>query len=69
MALSAEATETILSSAEVREIKNRMRTCYIVMADELGTFYLRKRKIAKAFRWWLREKGYTYTSSFLLRQQ
>jgi hypothetical protein len=27
---------------------------------------LRKRKIAKAFRWWLRENGIAYSSTFII---
>jgi hypothetical protein len=34
-----------------------MRTFYQVKSEEFGTVVLRRRKIAKALRWWLREKG------------
>jgi hypothetical protein len=43
-----------------------MRTLYIVNSYELGQFFLKRRKIAKALRWWLRENGYSYTSKHLL---
>jgi hypothetical protein len=36
-----------------------MRAFYQVKSEEFGTVILRKRKIAKALRWWLREKGYS----------
>ena len=35
-----------------------MRTFYQVKSEEFGTVVLRRRKIAKALRWWLREKGH-----------
>lgn len=35
----------------------KMRTYYQVKSEEFGTVVLRRRKIAKALRWWLREKG------------
>jgi len=34
-----------------------MRTFYQVKSEEFGTVVLRRRKIAKALRWWLRERG------------
>lgn len=41
-----------------------MKAFYQITADELGTIILKKRKIAKALRWWLRENRidfkYTY---------
>ncbi len=37
-----------------------MRTIYQIKSEECGTVLLKKRKIAKALRWWLREKGITY---------
>jgi len=40
--------------------ENAMRTIYQIKSDECGTVRLKKRKIAKALRWWLREKGITY---------
>ena len=32
-----------------------MRTLYRIASNEHGVFLLKKRKVAKAFRWWLRE--------------
>jgi hypothetical protein len=43
-----------------------MKTVYRIVSNEHGEVLLKKRKIAKAFRWWLRENGFTYTSSFYL---
>lgn len=43
-----------------------MRTIYRINSDEIGEVLLKRRKIAKALRWWLRENGYTYTSSYYL---
>jgi hypothetical protein len=43
-----------------------MKTVYRITSHEHGTFLLKKRKIAKAFRWWLRENGFTYHSSFFI---
>jgi hypothetical protein len=37
-----------------------MKTIYQIKSDEFGTVLLKKRKIAKALRWWLREKGIIY---------
>jgi hypothetical protein len=41
-----------------------MKMIYRITSNEIGVVLLRKRKIAKAFRWWLRENGYTYNSTF-----
>jgi diadenosine tetraphosphate (Ap4A) HIT family hydrolase len=43
-----------------------MRTIYRIHSKEIGEFLLKRRKIAKALRWWLRENGYTYTSNYYL---
>jgi hypothetical protein len=40
--------------------EHAMRTIYKIKSEECGTVRLKKRKIAKALRWWLREKGITY---------
>jgi len=37
-----------------------MRPYYQITAEEIGIVLLRKRKIAKALRRWLRENGLTY---------
>lgn len=39
---------------------SEMRTIYQIKSEECGTVRLKKRKIAKALRWWLREKGITF---------
>jgi len=43
-----------------------MKTIYRITAYEHGIFLLKKRKVAKAFRWWLRENGYKYDSSLII---
>ena len=43
-----------------------MRTVYRISSEETGEVLLKRRKIAKALRWWLREHGYNFTSSFFL---
>lgn len=43
-----------------------MKTHYRINSVEIGEVFLKRRKIAKALRWWLRENGYTYTSAFFL---
>lgn len=41
-----------------------MKTIYRITIQEHEVILLKKRKIAKAFRWWLRENGYKYNSSY-----
>ncbi len=43
-----------------------MKTFYRITSNEIGTVLLRRRKIAKALRWWLRENGYTYKYIFFI---
>lgn len=43
-----------------------MKTFYRISSDELGTILIRRRKIAKALRWWLRENGIVYNYMFYL---
>ena len=43
-----------------------MKAVYKIKADDFGTFLLKRRKIAKALRWWLRENGYEFTSTYFL---
>jgi hypothetical protein len=45
-----------------------MRTVYQISSKETGDIQLKRRKIAKALRWWLRENGYPYTSTFFLNK-
>jgi len=42
-----------------------MRTYYQVRSEEFGTVILRRRKIAKALRWWLRERGHPCEHSLI----
>jgi hypothetical protein len=44
----------------------KMQTFYRVTSDEMGAVLLKRRKIAKALRWWLRENGINYTSTFFI---
>jgi hypothetical protein len=44
-----------------------MKTIYLITSKEIGDVLLKKRKIAKAYRWWLRENGFKYNSTFFLR--
>jgi len=37
-----------------------MKPFYQIASAETGTVILKRRKIAKALRWWLREKGYPF---------
>ena len=37
-----------------------MKAIYLISSKETGKVYIRRRKIAKALRWWLRENGITY---------
>ena len=41
-------------------VKGKMKTYYQISAEGIGIVLLRKRKIAKALRRWLRENGFTY---------
>jgi hypothetical protein len=44
-----------------------MKTIYLITSKEIGDVLLKKRKIAKAYRWWLRDNGFKYNSTFFLR--
>jgi len=37
-----------------------MKTIYRISSTETGTVLLKRRKVAKALRWWLRENGFTF---------
>jgi hypothetical protein len=41
-----------------------MKTFYQISSKDLGTVLLRRRKIAKALRWWLRENGIDFKYIF-----
>jgi len=43
-----------------------MKTFYRISSQEVGTVLLRRRKIAKALRWWLRENGFVYKYMFFV---
>ena len=59
---------TVMSKDHNILIRNSsMKTLYRIYSDETGEVLLKKRKIAKALRWWLRENGHDYTSSFFLK--
>jgi len=47
--------------------KGEMKTYYQISADGIGIVLLRKRKIAKALRRWLRENGLTYEYNIYIR--
>jgi hypothetical protein len=44
-----------------------MKTIYRITSKETGDVLLKKRKIAKAYRWWLRENGFAYSSTFFFQ--
>jgi hypothetical protein len=44
-----------------------MKTYYQITAEGIGIVLLRKRKIAKALRRWLRENGLSYEYSFYIQ--
>jgi len=41
-----------------------MKTLYRITSKETGTVLLKRRKIAKALRWWLRENGVSFNYVF-----
>jgi hypothetical protein len=44
-----------------------MKPVYVITAIDFGKFFLKRRRVAKALRWWLRENGYTYSSTLFLK--
>jgi hypothetical protein len=44
-----------------------MRTMYRITSNEMGTILIRRRKIAKALRWWMRENGVNYTHTYYFK--
>ena len=44
-----------------------MKTFYQISSQETGIVVLKKRKIAKAYRWWLRENGFAFKCVYLLK--
>lgn len=45
----------------------KMKTYYQITAEGIGIVLLRKRKIAKALRRWLRENGLSYEYNFYIQ--
>jgi hypothetical protein len=43
-----------------------MKIIFQITSPETGKVVIRRRKIAKALRWWLREQGIVYDYSFFL---
>jgi len=43
-----------------------MKTLYEISSAETGTIVIRRRKIAKALRRWLRENGFSFEHKFYL---
>jgi len=41
-----------------------MKAVYQISSKETGKIFIKRRKIAKALRWWLRENGITYEYSY-----
>jgi hypothetical protein len=41
-----------------------MKAIYRISVKEFGTIFLKKRRIAKAFRWWLRENNIPFQYSY-----
>lgn len=54
------------STARSSSSSRREKPVFIVSSDATGEVILNRRKIAKALRWWLRENGFSYTSSFFV---
>jgi hypothetical protein len=43
-----------------------MKVLFQITSPETGKVLIRRRKIAKALRWWLRENGITYNYTYFL---
>jgi hypothetical protein len=43
-----------------------MKVHFLITSEETGTVLLRKRKVAKALRWWLRENGHAFKYAFFV---
>jgi len=41
-----------------------MKAVYLISSKETGKVFIKRRRIAKALRWWLRENGITYEYSY-----
>jgi hypothetical protein len=42
-----------------------MKAQFKITSNETGTVLLKRRRIAKALRWWLRQNGFTYQHNIL----
>jgi len=45
-----------------------MKIIYQIKSDVTGMILLKRRKIAKSLRWWLRENGFEFTYNFSCSQ-
>jgi len=43
-----------------------MKTLFEISSEETGTIVIKRRKIAKALRRWLRENGFAYQHKFFI---
>jgi len=43
-----------------------MKVHFVISSEEIGTVLLKRRKIAKALRQWLRENGYPFKHTFFV---
>jgi hypothetical protein len=44
----------------------KMKVLFQITSKETGKVVIRRRKIAKALRWWLRERGIVYDYTYFL---
>jgi hypothetical protein len=59
--------KTFVSGCKTITPGTEMKPYYQITAEEIGIVLLRKRKIAKALRRWLREKGLSYEYNFYIQ--
>lgn len=52
------------SKFDMKSTLKAMKTYYQISSEETGKVLLKRRKIAKALRWWLNEHGYSYKYLF-----
>ena len=45
---------------------SKMKVMFQITSKETGKVVIRRRKIAKALRWWLRERGIVYDYTYFL---
>jgi hypothetical protein len=48
------------------EITGRMKVIFQITSKETGRVLIKRRKIAKALRWWLRENGIVFDYRYFL---